>query len=195
MTLDLSMFGATATAESIKEEAKKKVDEMPTEESEEAVSSTTPQEEEKDTTDRSVPLLDRIDKEIGELKFATGLMGNYQMQAAATLAEMIKLYLTTPGLVQNPDYIIQKWDSNKWTFPKLWESVEEKAKTELNGKSGGVSGEIVWSWVQHFIIDEKPKAKTKPNTAYSSPSKPKAKAQKKEEPQAEQLHLDLSQFM
>ena len=149
-------------------------------------------EEEVDTTDRTIPLLDRIDKEMEDLKFAAGIMGDYERASSATLAQMMKCYLTSPVLCPNADYLIQKWDENKWTFPALWKAVVETAKKELNSKSGGVSGEVVWAWATHLIIDEKPTNKPK----YSSPEK-KPSTKKKEEPKKEheQLTLNFDDFI
>ena len=169
------------------------IEEEEIEQEEEEVSTPEPAKEEKDTTDRSVPLLQRIDKEIEQLKLATGIMADYQMQAATTLAQMIKCYLTDKNTQISPKYIEEKWDSNGWTFPKLWEAIYETAKKELNSKSCGVSGEVVWGWASHLILDCKPTEKKE-----TPPSSTKAvkTAKKKEEPKKEyqQLTLDLSDF-
>ena len=181
--IDLSDFGIEA-------EQNEEVEiEESEEELEQEVEETVKAEE--DTTDRSVPLLQRIDKEIQDLKLATGIMGDYQLQAATTLAQMIKCYLTDKNPSIDPHYIEEKWDSNRWTFPKLWEAVFETAKKEFSSKSGGVSGEVVWGWASHLILDCKPSEKKE------APSSTKAKAPtKKAEPKKEheQLHLDLSDF-
>ena len=182
MRIDLEDFGIEEEEkEEQGEETEIETPELPKEE-----------EEENDTCDRSVPLSERIDKEIGELKFTTGIMRDYEYASALQLAELIKDELKTV----NGKLIEAKWDENKWSFPKLWEAVFDMAKKELKSKSCGVSDKVVMGWAQHIVVDTKPKKKEK---AQPVPTATTAKPypRKTEEPKKgthEQLTLDLSDF-
>ena len=173
MTLDLADFGIEPNT-TIEEE----------EEETEAVQTTEQETTEPDTTDRSVPLLKRIDRELHELKFSAGLTGDLNLASAEYLATILKGELTP--------YEESKWDSNGWTFPKLWQAVQDKAKEYSGGKSIGLPDNLVVGWALHFIVDERPKVKKATPSVAPKTSKPP----KKEPPKAtaEQLHLDLSDF-
>lgn len=145
-------------------------------------------EEPKDTTDRSVPLLQRLPEELQSLKLAAGFMGDYEMASASYLAGILQDVLKT----EEGEYLAQKWDENKWTFPALWKAVQDEARRQSGGKSFGCKDSVVLGWVNHIVIDTKNEPKKEPKPAPKKAESAKPSKQPKPEPKKdhEQLTLD-----
>ena len=142
-----------------------------------------------DTIDRSVPLQERIDREIADLKFSTGFMASYELASALQLAELVKEELLVGD---EAEHFCKMWDGNKWTFADLWKAVQEEARKQSGGQSFGVRDGVVLGWVRHIVIDTKNEPKPAATTAkpkkQAKPTEPKPQPK----PQHEQMHINFA---